>query len=311
MIRQSAFVNASKHLKGALHCHTTRSDGKMDPADVMRLHKENNYDFMAVTDHRRYNFVNFAPETGITVIPGMEMDRSLPGPGIHCHHIVCIGPEKEMGNGFEQDQTFPTGRITTQEECQEMLDMIHANNNMTVYCHPEWSGVTAREFENLKGNFAMEIWNSGCVIEDGVDTNAAYWDELLAQGKRIWGVATDDGHQPYQHCKGWVMVNSENNVPAILEALKNGDFYSSCGPEIYDFYVDRDPETNKLMAYVKCSPVKTIQFVHLRVPYKLTKAAEGEFVTEGKIDLWATEYVRAVVTDAEGRRAWTNPIFYR
>ncbi len=305
MIRQAAFINAEKHLKGGLHCHTTRSDGRGEPADVMRLHKENGYDFLAITDHRFYNYENFAPETGITVIPGMEMDRNLPGPGIHCHHIVTIGPEKKDGNGFEQDQRFDSAKITTQAECQEMLDMLHANGNMTIYCHPEWSGVTAREFEDLTGNFAMEIWNSGCAIEDGVDTNAAYWDELLAQGKRIWGVATDDGHQMYQHCKGWVMVNSENNVPAILEALKNGAFYSSCGPEIYDFYVEDG------VAHVKCSPVKTIQFVHLRVPYKLTKASEGGFVTEASINVWRTEYIRAVVTDAEGRRAWTNPIFYR
>ena len=305
MIRQAAFINAEKHLKGGLHCHTTRSDGRGEPADVMRLHKENGYDFLAITDHRIYNYENFAPETGITVIPGMEMDRNLPGPGIHCHHIVTIGPEKKDGNGFDQDQRFESAKITTQAECQEMLDMLHANGNMTVYCHPEWSGVTAREFEDLTGNFAMEIWNSGCAIEDGVDTNAAYWDELLAQGKRIWGVATDDGHQMYQHCKGWVMVNSENNVTSILEALKNGAFYSSCGPEIYDFYVEDG------YAHIKCSPVKTIQFVHLRVPYKLVKAPEGGTITEGSINVWRTEYVRAVVTDAEGRRAWTNPIFYR
>jgi len=305
MIRQAAFINAERHLKGGLHCHTTRSDGRGTPAEVMQLHKENGYDFLAITDHRVYNYENFAPETGITIIPGMEMDRNLPGPGIHCHHIVTIGPEKADGNGFEQDQRFDSAKITTQAECQEMLDMLHANGNMTVYCHPEWSGVTAREFEDLTGNFAMEIWNSGCAIEDGVDTNAAYWDELLAQGKRIWGVATDDGHQMYQHCKGWVMVNSENNVASILEALRNGAFYSSCGPEIYDFYVEDG------VAHVKCSPVKTIQFVHLRVPYKLTKAPEGGFVTEASINVWRTEYIRAVVTDAEGRRAWTNPIFYR
>ena len=35
----------------------------------------------------------------------------------------------------------------------------------------------------------------------------------------IYGVATDDGHSMEQHCNGWVMVNAENNVDAILEAL--------------------------------------------------------------------------------------------
>ena len=102
------------------------------------------------------------------------------------------------------------------------------------------------------------VLNSGCAIEDGVDTNAAYWDELLAQGKRIWGVATDDGHAVYQHCKGWVMVNSENNVSAILDALKEGKFYSSCGPEIYDFYVDGDK------VILECSPVSNAARIEFR-----------------------------------------------
>ena len=41
MIRQAAFIDASKMLKGGLHCHTTRSDGSCTPEEVMHLHKEN------------------------------------------------------------------------------------------------------------------------------------------------------------------------------------------------------------------------------------------------------------------------------
>ena len=305
MKRQAAFIDAKKHLKGALHCHTTRSDGQGDPADVIRLHKENGYDFMALTDHRYYNYKNFS-DADITIVPGMEMDRNLPGPGVHCHHIVCIGPSREDGNGFEQDQRFPSARYERPEQTQEMLDWLHENNNMTIYCHPEWSGTPAREFEMLKGNFAMEIWNSGCAIEDGVDTNAAYWDELLVQGQKIYGVATDDGHAMYQHCNGWVRVNSENNLNAILTALKNGAFYSSCGPEIYDFWVDKGE------AHIECSPAAEIQFVHLRIPYHVTRPAEGEETLTSavmKLRESSTPYIRAVVKDAQGRRAWTNPIF--
>lgn len=235
----------------------------------------------------------------------MEMDRNLPGPGVHCHHIVTIGPEKEAGNGFLQDQRFETARISTAAECQKMIDMLHANGNMTVYCHPEWSGVTAREFETLRGNFAMEIWNSGCAIENGLDTNAAYWDELLAQGQHIYGVATDDGHAMSHHGHGWVMVRSENKVSAILSALRAGAFYASCGPEIHDFRIEDG------VATVECSPVVQIQFRHLHVPYPMAVAPAGESVTSHSVRLRAgTNYIRAVVMDAQGRRAWTNPIFF-
>ena len=193
LTRQAAFGGTAKMLKGALHCHTTRSDGKGDPADVMRLHAENGYDFMAITDHRRYNRETFAPETGITIIPGMEYDNTIEkGKGFRCFHTVCIGPADES-NGFEHEQRFESGKATNQEEYQPYLDWLHENGQMTIYCHPEWSSTPARYFEKQQGNFAMEIWNSGCAIEDHMDMNAAYWDELLGQGIRIFGVATDDG----------------------------------------------------------------------------------------------------------------------
>lgn len=50
-IQQAAFAAERPFLKGALHVHTTRSDGQDSPEDVIRLHRQNGYDFMALTDH--------------------------------------------------------------------------------------------------------------------------------------------------------------------------------------------------------------------------------------------------------------------
>ena len=64
MIRQSAFENTgNKMLKGGLHCHTTRSDGQNEPGELLRDYANKGYDFVAITDHRKYSFENFAPET--------------------------------------------------------------------------------------------------------------------------------------------------------------------------------------------------------------------------------------------------------
>ncbi len=305
MKRQQAFIGTETMLKGGLHCHTTRSDGKGDPADVIRLHHENGYDFLAITDHRNYNYENYAPEIPITILPGMEFDNTFErSKGFRCFHTVCIGPAKEDGNGYEQDQRLESGKAKNQEEYQPYLDEIHANGNLTVYCHPEWSSTPARYFENLKGNFAMEIWNSGCVLSCDMDKDAAYWDEILGQGKVIYGVATDDGHGMHQHCNGWVMVRAENNINAILAALKDGKFYSSCGPEIYDFYV-KDGK-----AVVECSPACKIRFHSDMHPTKIYRGTDGETITRAEHDLKDNyNYVRAVVIDENGKFAWTNPIF--
>lgn len=304
MKQQQAYAGHEKMLKGGLHCHTTRSDGRVTPEDTIRLHYENGYDFLALTDHRYYNYTNFAPEVPITIIPGMEFDNTfIRDHGFRTFHTVCLGPSREEGNGYEQDQRFESGTAKDQFEYQPYLDDIHAHGNMTIYCHPQWSSTPARYFDQMKGNFAMEIWNSGCAIEDDMDTDAAYWDELLGQGQRIYGVATDDGHQDYHHCKGWVMVRAENNISSILQALKDGAFYSSCGPEIYNFYVEDG------VAVVECSAVKKIRFQADKHPTRIIRAKDGT-ITRAEYTVGDDyEYIRATVIDENGKYAWTNPIF--
>ncbi len=307
MIRQQAFGGSAKLLKGGLHCHTKRSDGAGEPGDVIRLHAEHGYDFLALTDHRFYNYENFAPEVPITIIPGMEFDGTFAyDHGFRCFHTVCIGPAKEDGNGYDQDERVDSARTTGQEDYQPYLDAIHAKGNLTIHCHPEWSGTSARYFEKLKGNFAIEVWNSGCALNCHMDKDAACWDELLGQGIRIYGVAVDDGHGMKDHCNGWVRVNAENNISSILEALKEGKFYSSCGPEIYDFYVDGDK------ACIDCSPAAAVRLQSDMHPTRIVTSSDGS-MTHAEIGLngWPGHYryVRMTVIDKDGKFAWTNPIW--
>ena len=310
MIRQQAFGGNRKMLKGGLHCHTTRSDGKGTPEEVMRLHAENGYDFLALTDHKKYNRVNFAPETNLTLICGMEINSVLErgektGRGRRHFHTVCLGPN-DASNGFEHDERFVCEDTANQYEFQRYLDAVHARGNVTFYCHPEWSATPARYFEEMVGQFAMEIWNSGCAIENDMDTNAAYWDELLGQGKRIWGVAVDDGHAMNQHCNGWVMVNAENNDRAILAALCEGRFYSSCGPVIRDFYVNDEG-----YAVVDTEECAKIYLCSDRHSSRMKCGEAGAPITHAEYDMSTCDYkyIRAVAVDSQGRRAWTNPIF--
>ena len=307
MKRQEAFQNSVKMLKGGLHCHTTRSDGEGDPAEVIRLHKEKGYDFLALTDHRIYNYKNYAEDVDMTIIPGMEFDNTFVREnGFRTFHQVFIGPDDET-NGYSQDERLPSGDAKNQEEFQKYLDEAHKKNNLTIYCHPQWSSTPTRYFDELKGNFAFEIWNSGCAIEDDMDTdNGMYWDELLGRGNKLFAVATDDGHEMYHHCKGWVMVNAQNNVKSILEALKTGAFYSSCGPVIKDFYVD-----DENIAHIETSECEKIIFQCDKHPSRKT-TAENEMLTSAECNLKGEyEYIRVTVIDKDGNRAWTNPIFLK
>lgn len=308
MKRQQAFIDKEKSFqRGGLHCHTTRSDGVGSPEEVMKFAHEHGFDFLALTDHQIYNHTNYAPETGILLVPGTEHSNILVySHGFRCFHTVCVGPSPEDGNGFANDEKLPGTNFQSSEEYQPWLDEAHGKKNLTILCHPQWSNTSAKYFENQKGNFAMEIWNSGCALAEDCDADAAYWDELLGQGKIIYGVATDDAHVFDHLCKGWVMVKAEKDLNAILAALENGEFYSSCGPEIYDFYVDGDK------VVLECSPVARAR-LHSDMHPNQVRVDENGNITRAEFTLnhWAGpyDYVRASIVDKDGKQAWTNPIF--
>ena len=89
----------------------------MSPDEVTRRYQAAGYDFLALTDHRAYNYTDYAPEAGVIIVPGMEMDRNLPGPGCHCHHItafdieVAIGIQSVIARRVAEDITTVDGEI--------------------------------------------------------------------------------------------------------------------------------------------------------------------------------------------------------
>ena len=306
MYRQNAFAREGTFLKGSLHGHTTRSDGKDAPEDVIRTYYEHGYQFMALTDHNIFSRMS-SKNVPMTMLSGIERDMTILGfkeDRPLCVHIVGIG-DPAAPEGPAHDEVIPNyGTYADCSFAQGMIDEMHGWGLKTFYCHPEWSGTTYEDYKCLKGNFGVEIWNSGNVIGNGLDTGTAHsWDQALDEGRRVWGVAVDDGHSMDVHCHGWVMVKAGNSAPEILQALEEGAFYSSCGPEIYDFYF-RDGRV-----YVDCSDAVSVSFHTLRMPLRKTA---GEHVTHAECSIYdGIHYVRAVVTDAQGRRAWTNPIFLR
>ena len=301
IIRQAAFTDGTPFLKGNLHTHTTRSDGVSSPESVMRQYAHMGYDFLALTDHRRYNYTNYAPDTGLLLLPGMELDANMPESGNHVVHMVSLGSDRKEENGFSHDQTFESLFVQRAEDARPMLETILHAKNLPVFCHPEWSGNTIDDIRAFPDIPLMEVWNSGCAVENGLDTHGAYWDQLLFEGRHIYGVATDDGHQLAHNGLGFVCVRAAKTTDAILAALRRGAFYASCGPVIHDFYVEDG------QAVIVCSPVSLIRFRHFRFPYM---QAAGSNMTGHQVSVApGTGYIRAEIMDNEGRMAWTNPIF--
>lgn len=303
VIRQAAFQPGSRMLKGNLHCHTTLSDGQLTPAEAIHQYAQAGYEFLAITDHNRYNFQNFAPETGILILPGAELGRLMGDfnqKGHQAVHIVSLGQTENNGFSDGQEIIFKKGGDVC--GCQDILDAIASANNISIFCHPEFSGNTIEEVAGLDGFSMIEVWNTGSVLNFSVNANTPHWDSLLDKGKRVYAVASDDAHKLPEFCQSFLMVRAEKNVPSILNALQKGEFYASTGPEIYDFYI----EDGK--AVVRCSPAVEISFKSLRSPHFTTRGVD---LTQAQTEVRpATAYLRAEVVDKDGKRAWSNPIFF-
>ena len=294
--RQAAFEKKMPFLKGGLHCHTTLSDGKGSPEATIRHHAAIGYDFLAITDHHRYNFTNFAPDTGLLILPGMEADRLLDGPGMPVVHAVAVGPEQR--NGYTDGQIVTYERGGQARNCQD----IRKANNLAVLAHPTWSGNTPEDVLALQNYNLIEIWNTGSELDWGVSDRGYHWDTLLHAGRKVYGVAADDGHGLNENGFGFVRVAAEKNVNAILDALNKGEFYASCGPEIYDFYIEDG------WACIHCSPVSQVAVRNFSAPHRVVQR-DGMTAAQIKLRDCCQDYVRMEVVDEKGRRAWTNPIF--
>ena len=71
-------------LKCNFHCHTTCSDGRLSPKDVMAAYRALDYDVLAITDHRKVTrpAADEIP-AGLMLIPGTELDFLLPTQAVH------------------------------------------------------------------------------------------------------------------------------------------------------------------------------------------------------------------------------------
>lgn len=79
-----------------LHMHSNVSDGKLSPADLVRLVHANGVELMALTDHDTMDGVRqasaAAEELGVGFIPGVEISTGWGGRVVH---IVGLGVDPD------------------------------------------------------------------------------------------------------------------------------------------------------------------------------------------------------------------------
>lgn len=301
-MKQTAFEGDGKFFKGNLHTHTEISDGKRPVAEVVKIYNNLGYDFLAITDHNRV-FKSNEFNDSIYIIPGLEI-HSVKPESDHTHHVVALTTydNKRVTHG----QIFNNIDWTdSKNSCNGIVNMMKPEGFCMIYCHSMWSRTEPDEFRNPEF-MAMEVYNGVCDVNYNQGNQEVHWDNIMRNGLKMWGVASDDCHgRDIHYGRGFVMVKAKKlDDHSILDSLKKGAFYSSQGPEIYDFFIEGES------AHIKCSPAAMITFItyeHRGFSFSYdTQATEASLVFNPGID-----YIRAEVTDVDGKKAWSNPIYLK
>jgi hypothetical protein len=153
-----------------------------------------------------------------------------------------------------------------------------------------------------------EIYNHVCRWLNGKGEGLAHWNAMLERSPNVLGVAVDDAHIRPEHPGwngGWVVVNAaERSREAIVEAIRAGRFYSSCGPGFYSFSWDGRS------VHIETSPVQFARLVGPAHWGKRVGSFDGQLRSEVSFEVpqtWPYAYIE--IEDTQGRRAWTNALF--
>lgn len=282
------FTTDGNWYRANFHTHTTTSDGDVNLPTRVKQYREKGYQVLAVTDHEKTNHIDGYSDSNFLLLNGMEThpksNAEIP------YHFVCINiPE---GMKFEKDVS-----------AEERIRQVKASGGEIIFAHPYWSGHTINDMLAVSGYIAMEVYN-GSFHYTGKGYNSAQWDQMLNAGKIIPALANDDLHNSALIAQSWNMIKAKELTPkAIMDALRTGCFYATCGPSFEDFRIEAG------IAKVKCSPVVEIYFMG-QINYEHGFTSDpAHLITSAQYKLpEGIKWVRAEIVDANGRHAWTNPI---
>jgi len=246
-----------------------------------------------VADTRRFRSNNF------TTIIGSELHAPETRAG-ELWHIVAAG----LPLDFEPAAPTETGTAIARRAA--------AAGAFVGIAHPAWSQLTIEDGRAIEFAHAVEIYNHSCAVDFDRGDGWYLLDQLLTEIRRLTAFATYYAHfRTDDHFGGWVQVKAQSLEPEILiEALKQGHYYSSQGPVIHELSLSGNELT------IACSPVDTIVVLcgHSRTVNRFGKAITGATLDLSKLEKgWLltkqSPWFRVSLIDHGGKRAWTNPIW--
>ncbi len=299
--------------KANLHCHTTVSDGRLSPLEIKELYMSGGYSIVAYTDHREYVWHKELDDENFLALPAMEADLTeqrgcWPIERTFHFNLFDTRPSKDReGRDF-----MPHCDYHDKAGVNEYIAKMVEEGFLVCYNHPYWSLQDVTDYCDLKGLFAMEIYNHGSQLEGMYGFAPQAYDDMLRSCQRIFAVAADDNHNVFQKgdvefdaLGGCTYIAAESLThESVIRALREGRFYWSAGPEILGLEI----KDNTL--HINCSPAEKIFVVQNGRNYYRSQALPGETLTGAQFPLTGDEgWFRVEIRDARGQAAGSRAYF--
>lgn len=294
-----------KFFRGDCHSHTQHSDGIGTVAETAAMVRHAQLDFQFVTDHWG---VTQAPEC---LEHGLWFGQE---PVTQHHHIGILG----LDYAFEPKLDF----LADFAEAKALGATVFLPHPTGWWPNHVYNEEQRRIVEDLPSPFLMEICNGANNIVSAFDYTddeaIALWDRLLNMGRTVHAMGNTDAHAPHGIGMVWNGVfAAECRQELILQQLSLGHSFVSDAPLIHivlgearmgDRATAADRESAMGVTVVDSRGLSTLRVV-----------ADGETAREYRLDgliSWneavpvvARRYVRVEVRSADGRRAYSNPIY--
>lgn len=185
-------------LKADLHIHSTHSDGRSSPVEIIYIAQEKGISIVSITDHNTFAgsiaASRLAKSYDVLIVPGVEVRTDIGDVLLYC--------EKEVD--------FP-------RKIGALIDKAHSENCLVVPAHPFdilRIGVGDRVFD-FRDWDAIEVWNASA--SKGSNYKAIEAAKILNKP----GLANSDAHIPSEIGSAYSLIEtSELSVSSVLEAIR-------------------------------------------------------------------------------------------
>ena len=283
----ASFPEGGQWYRGNTHTHATFSD-ENDTNDVpmiARWYKDAGYDFLLLSEHNDHvatkkviSHDEAAVPPDFIMLNGLELSNE--------RHHTALGIDSYIG-----DET----------SLQDGVKKTITAGGVPILNHPQDPVVTSKDLIATAGLNHLEIVNGG--RPEDTPATEMLWDSVLSapDGRIVYAVAADDNHYKKANVgRGWIMVKSPTLTKNdIKENIRKGNFYASTGVILNDYKVSKksitiDSENGNSITFIGKNGSALSTVSGKRATYKI----KGNEI-----------YVRAKITNSEGKAAWTQPVF--